>query len=89
MARLKPLDVVIAGGGWSGLAMAKEIATRTSLSVVVPERGQRVPGTLSSTSMTPCALKTSRVFQMPCTTAASLQKRSALDTNKIVSSAAR
>ena len=41
MARLKPVDVVIAGGGWSGLAMAKEIATRTSLSVVVLERGQK------------------------------------------------
>jgi gluconate 2-dehydrogenase alpha chain len=40
MTRLKPVDVVIAGGGWSGLAMAKEIATRTSLSVVVLERGQ-------------------------------------------------
>ncbi len=40
MQRLKPVDVVIAGGGWAGLAMAKEIATRTSLSVVVVERGQ-------------------------------------------------
>jgi gluconate 2-dehydrogenase alpha chain len=37
--RLKPVDVAIAGGGWVGLAMAKEIATRTSLSVVVLERG--------------------------------------------------
>jgi choline dehydrogenase-like flavoprotein len=33
------VDVVIAGGGWVGLAMAKEIAGRTSLSVVVLERG--------------------------------------------------
>src|SRR5215475_14051276 len=41
MTRLKPVDVVIAGGGWTGLAMAKEIATRTSLSVVVLERGQK------------------------------------------------
>ncbi|HLK65625.1 MAG TPA: GMC family oxidoreductase [Bryobacteraceae bacterium] len=39
MQRLKPVDVVIAGGGWVGLVMAKEIATRTSLSVVVLERG--------------------------------------------------
>src|SRR5262244_3390279 len=41
MTRLKPVYVVIAGGGWAGLTMAKEIATRTSLSVVVLERGQR------------------------------------------------
>src|SRR5215469_7910292 len=41
MTRLKPVDVVIAGGGWAGLTMAKEIATRTSLSVVVLERGQK------------------------------------------------
>ena len=40
MPRLKPVDVAIVGGGWAGLAMAKEIATRTSLSVVVLERGQ-------------------------------------------------
>lgn len=39
MQRLKPVDVVIAGGGWSGLLMAKELVTRTSLSVVVLERG--------------------------------------------------
>ena len=39
MQLLKPVDVVIAGGGWAGLAMAKEIATRTSLHVVVLERG--------------------------------------------------
>ena len=39
MRRLKPVDIVIAGGGWVGLAMAKEIASRTSLSVVVLERG--------------------------------------------------
>src|SRR6476660_434593 len=39
MQRLKPVDIAIAGGGWVGLAMAKEIATRTSLSVVVLERG--------------------------------------------------
>src|ERR1041385_2339090 len=39
MQSLKPVDVVIAGGGWVGLTMAKEIATRTSLSVLVLERG--------------------------------------------------
>src|SRR5947199_723505 len=38
MERLKPVDVVIVGGGWTGLLMAKEIATQTSLSVVL-ERG--------------------------------------------------
>lgn len=41
MKRLKPVDVVIAGGGWTGLLMAKELAVRTSLSVVVLERGPR------------------------------------------------
>jgi gluconate 2-dehydrogenase alpha chain len=40
MERLKPADVVIVGGGWTGLLMAKEITARTSLSVVVLERGQ-------------------------------------------------
>src|SRR6202166_1565275 len=39
MKRLKPVDVVIAGGGWTGLLMAKEITARTPLSVVVLERG--------------------------------------------------
>src|SRR5580658_5203972 len=39
MKRLKPVDVVIAGGGWTGLLMAKEITHRTALSVVVLERG--------------------------------------------------
>ena len=39
MQRLKPVDVVIVGGGWTGLIMAKEIATRASLSVLVLERG--------------------------------------------------
>jgi gluconate 2-dehydrogenase alpha chain len=36
---LKPVDVAIVGGGFAGLAMAKEIAARTSLHVVVLERG--------------------------------------------------
>jgi gluconate 2-dehydrogenase alpha chain len=40
MQRLKPVDVVIAGGGFVGLTLAKEIASRTPLSVVVLERGQ-------------------------------------------------
>jgi gluconate 2-dehydrogenase alpha chain len=39
MKALKPVDVTIAGGGWSGLLIAKELATRTSLEVVVLERG--------------------------------------------------
>ena len=32
-------DVVIVGGGWAGLLMAKELGTRSSLSVLVLERG--------------------------------------------------
>ncbi|MEO8049265.1 MAG: GMC family oxidoreductase [Acidobacteriota bacterium] len=39
MKRLKPVNVVIVGGGWTGLAMAKEITGRTSLSVLILERG--------------------------------------------------
>jgi gluconate 2-dehydrogenase alpha chain len=39
MKRLKPVDVVVAGAGWTGLAMAKELVTRTKLSVLVLERG--------------------------------------------------
>jgi gluconate 2-dehydrogenase alpha chain len=39
LKRLKPTDVVIIGSGWSGLVMAKEIATRTGLQVTVLERG--------------------------------------------------
>src|ERR1700688_2884069 len=51
MVRLKPVDVVIVGAGWSGLLMAKEISSRTSLSVLVLERGApaRPPGALAST----------------------------------------
>ena len=40
MQQLKPVNVVIAGGGFVGLTLAKEITARTSLSVVVLERGQ-------------------------------------------------
>jgi len=43
MERQKRVDVVIVGGGWTGLLMAKEITTRTSLSVVVLERGGPAP----------------------------------------------
>ena len=39
MQILKPVDVAIVGGGWTGLMMAKEIATRTGLTVAVLERG--------------------------------------------------
>ena len=39
MKKLKPVDVLIVGGGWTGLAMAKEITTRTSLNVLILERG--------------------------------------------------
>ncbi|MDE3198274.1 MAG: GMC family oxidoreductase, partial [Acidobacteriota bacterium] len=40
MVRLKPVDVVIVGGGWTGLTMAREITGRTGLEVVVLERGK-------------------------------------------------
>ncbi|MBV9226377.1 MAG: GMC family oxidoreductase [Acidobacteriaceae bacterium] len=39
MKRLKSVDIVIVGGGWSGLLMAKELVSRTTLEVVVLERG--------------------------------------------------
>src|SRR5882762_6317205 len=39
MKSLPAVDVVIIGGGWSGLLMAKELGSRTSLSVLVLERG--------------------------------------------------
>jgi gluconate 2-dehydrogenase alpha chain len=39
MENLKPVDVAIVGGGWTGLMMAKELATRTGLTVAVLERG--------------------------------------------------
>jgi gluconate 2-dehydrogenase alpha chain len=39
MKTLPKTDVAIIGGGWTGLLMAKELATRTALSVVVLERG--------------------------------------------------
>src|SRR5204862_467378 len=39
MTNLKPVDVAIIGGGWTGLLTAKEITAKTSLSVAVFERG--------------------------------------------------
>ena len=39
MKTLPRTDVAIVGGGWSGLLLAKELGARTSLSVVVLERG--------------------------------------------------
>jgi gluconate 2-dehydrogenase alpha chain len=36
---LPQVDVAIVGGGWAGLTMAKELATRTSLKILVLERG--------------------------------------------------
>jgi gluconate 2-dehydrogenase alpha chain len=40
MKTLPAVDVVIAGGGWAGLLMAKELGTRTGLSILVLERGR-------------------------------------------------
>jgi gluconate 2-dehydrogenase alpha chain len=39
MKTLPAVDVVIVGGGWTGLLMAKELGSHTALSVVVLERG--------------------------------------------------
>ena len=39
MKNLPGADVVIIGGGWTGLLMAKELGKRTSLKIVVLERG--------------------------------------------------
>ena len=41
MTNLKPVDLAIVGGGWSGLALAKEITTRSGLNVVVLEKKLR------------------------------------------------
>jgi gluconate 2-dehydrogenase alpha chain len=40
MKTLPRVEVAIVGGGWAGLLMAKELATRTALSIVVLERGK-------------------------------------------------
>ncbi len=39
MKALPHVDVVIVGAGWTGLLMAKELGSRTSLAIVVLERG--------------------------------------------------
>lgn len=39
MKTLPAVDAVIIGGGWAGLLMAKELGSRTSLSIIVLERG--------------------------------------------------
>ena len=39
MKTLPAVDAVIIGGGWAGLLMAKELGSRTALSIVVLERG--------------------------------------------------
>jgi gluconate 2-dehydrogenase alpha chain len=39
MKTLPHADVAIIGGGWTGLLMAKELGSRTSLNIVVLERG--------------------------------------------------
>jgi len=51
MKTLPAVDVVIVGGGWTGLLMAKELGSRSGLSVAVLERGSRretadYPGTM-------------------------------------------
>lgn len=40
MKTLPKVDVVVAGGGWTGLLMAKELGARTGLTVAVLERGK-------------------------------------------------
>jgi gluconate 2-dehydrogenase alpha chain len=40
MIQLPSTDVVIIGGGWSGLLMAKELVARTTLKITVLERGK-------------------------------------------------
>ena len=39
MKTLPAVDAVIVGGGWTGLLIAKELGSRTSLNIVVLERG--------------------------------------------------
>ena len=40
MKTLPAVDAVILGGGWTGLLMAKELGSRSGLSVAVLERGK-------------------------------------------------
>ena len=49
MTNLKPVDVAIIGGGWTGLAMAKELVSRSSVNVMALERG--APQTLADYAM--------------------------------------
>jgi gluconate 2-dehydrogenase alpha chain len=49
MTNLKPVDVAIIGGGWTGLTMAKELTGATGLSVLVLERG--IPRKLADYSL--------------------------------------
>jgi len=51
MKTLPSVDVVVVGGGWAGLLMAKELASRTGLSIVVLERGKQRETGDYSTSM--------------------------------------
>ena len=51
MKTLPAVDAVIVGGGWAGLLMAKELGTRTSLSIVVLERGPSREASDYSTDM--------------------------------------
>src|SRR5437762_11749555 len=50
MTNLKPFDVAIIGGGWTGLLTPKEITPKTSLSVAAFERGG--PGKLPDYAVT-------------------------------------
>ncbi|HVH59510.1 MAG TPA: FAD-dependent oxidoreductase, partial [Candidatus Sulfotelmatobacter sp.] len=51
MKTLPAVDVVIVGGGWAGLLIAKELGARTSLSIVVLERGPSRQSSDYSTDM--------------------------------------
>ena len=51
MKTLPHADVVIVGAGWTGLLMAKELAAKTSLNIVVLERGSAHSPTEYATGM--------------------------------------